>query len=95
VWGLRRGVPAGSIQGWGDELGQLVGPEPHCPVAVVDQGVVALAEQRQVLQGSGPAVDPVDDVMRDAPGKRFISRNRGNSQKESARVGRAGPLWVI
>jgi hypothetical protein len=45
------------------------------PFAVVDDGVVAFAEQRQVGQARRAAVSPMDNMVTNAPGKRFISRN--------------------
>jgi hypothetical protein len=78
-WPAGVGVAAGFLlrvdPGWWDELGQSVGAEPHLPFAVVDDAVVAFAEQRQVGQARGPAIGPMSEMVANAPGKRFISRN--------------------
>jgi hypothetical protein len=63
--------------GWWDELGQPVGTESHLPFSVVDDGVVALAQQRQVGQARGAAISPMNDMVANAPGKRLISRSQG------------------
>src|SRR5450756_25683 len=52
----RSGVPGDVARGDGGGEVVLVGPD-----------VVVLTDQREVEQGGGSAVDPVDDVVRGAP----------------------------
>jgi len=53
------------VQAWGwEELGlSVVGVEADFPGGVVDQPVVHAAEQDEVVQAGGSAVDPVHDVV--------------------------------
>src|SRR5688572_20641041 len=51
--------------------------DAHPPRGVVDDVVVVPAEEREVVDGCGPAVGPVDDVVRLAPGRRVVAAGEG------------------
>jgi hypothetical protein len=79
-WSVGLGVAAGSWVRVDPRLREelrVAAAEPHVPVAAVDDGVVAFAEQAEVLQAGGAAVDPVGDVVGDAPGKRLFNCKSG------------------